>query len=202
MLADLQVNLLKKYEAERKPANIMMMAILDGFQKAYSVDFGPLNYLRAAAFNGANYISPLKRSIISFASGEQKLPIFLWTEKCCLGKVIDWLHFAHGQSFLLLLSCIDQNKFWPNIQQHHCFFSFLFMGLRMNQNEPVAIFILFTPCKVVFMQQWKEFVQSCILLSFVCCGEKNILWAYALIGEFRARSFENMFAVCCFLIII
>ncbi|XP_061356839.1 uncharacterized protein LOC133301237 [Gastrolobium bilobum] len=72
-----EVNLLKKYEAERKPANIMMMAFLDGFQKAYSVDFGPLNFLRSAAFHGANYISPLKKSIISYASGEHKLPIFL-----------------------------------------------------------------------------------------------------------------------------
>ncbi|KAI4357012.1 hypothetical protein L6164_000991 [Bauhinia variegata] len=71
-----EVHLLKKYEMERKPANTMMMAILDGFQKAYSLDFGPLNVLRAAAFHGANFISPLKRSIISYASGEQKLPIF------------------------------------------------------------------------------------------------------------------------------
>ncbi|KAK7828535.1 ubiquinone biosynthesis monooxygenase coq6, partial [Quercus suber] len=71
-----EVTMLKKYEAERKPANIMMMGILDGFQKAYSVDFGPLNILRAAALHGAHFISPLKRSIISYASGEQKLPLF------------------------------------------------------------------------------------------------------------------------------
>lgn len=71
-----EVHLLKKFEAERKRENIMMMAILDGFQKAYSVDFGPLNVLRAAAFHGAQYISPLKRSIISYASGEQRLPLF------------------------------------------------------------------------------------------------------------------------------
>lgn len=72
----IQVSLLKKYEAERKLENIAMMAVLDGIQKAYSVDFGPLNILRAAAFHGANYILPLKRSIISYASGEQRLPIF------------------------------------------------------------------------------------------------------------------------------
>ncbi|KAK9288080.1 hypothetical protein L1049_016527 [Liquidambar formosana] len=71
-----EVSLLKKFEAERKPANIMMMAVLDGFQKAYSVDFGPLNILRAAAFHGAQYFSPLKRSIISYASGDQRLPLF------------------------------------------------------------------------------------------------------------------------------
>ncbi|KAK2966804.1 hypothetical protein RJ640_007652 [Escallonia rubra] len=70
-----EVSLLKKYEADRKTANIAMTAILDGFQKAYSVDFGPLNVLRAAAFHGAQYISPLKRSIISYASGEQRLPL-------------------------------------------------------------------------------------------------------------------------------
>ncbi|KDP20324.1 hypothetical protein JCGZ_06410 [Jatropha curcas] len=71
-----EVSLLKKYEAERKPTNVTMMAILDGFQKAYSVDFGPLNILRAAAFHGAHHISPLKKSIISYASGEQRLPLF------------------------------------------------------------------------------------------------------------------------------
>ncbi|XP_059632209.1 uncharacterized protein LOC132274877 isoform X3 [Cornus florida] len=71
-----EASLLKKYEADRKPANIAMMAILDGFQKAYSVDFGPLNILRAAAFHGAQFISPLKKNIISYASGEQRLPLF------------------------------------------------------------------------------------------------------------------------------
>ncbi|XP_051146073.1 uncharacterized protein LOC127261752 [Andrographis paniculata] len=71
-----EVALLRRYEAERKAANMAMMAILDGFQKAYSVDLGPLNVLRGAAFQGAHYISPLKKYIISFASGEQKLPLF------------------------------------------------------------------------------------------------------------------------------
>ncbi|XP_065862862.1 uncharacterized protein [Euphorbia lathyris] len=71
-----ELSLLKKYEAVRKPANVGMMAVLDGFQKAYSVDFGPLNILRAAAFHGAHHISPLKRTIIAFASGEQRLSLF------------------------------------------------------------------------------------------------------------------------------
>ncbi|KAL5722804.1 putative ubiquinone biosynthesis monooxygenase [Ranunculus cassubicifolius] len=71
-----EVSLLKKYEAERKSANIMMTALLDGCQKAYSVDFGPVNVLRAAAFQAAQYISPLKKSIISYATGQQKWPLF------------------------------------------------------------------------------------------------------------------------------
>ncbi|XP_022860596.1 ubiquinone biosynthesis monooxygenase COQ6, mitochondrial [Olea europaea var. sylvestris] len=71
-----EVSLLRRYESERKPANLTLMAILDGFQKAYSVDFGPLNVLRAAALHGAQYISPLKRNIIEYASGEQRFPLF------------------------------------------------------------------------------------------------------------------------------
>ncbi|KAL2237254.1 UNVERIFIED_CONTAM: Ubiquinone biosynthesis monooxygenase COQ6, mitochondrial, partial [Sesamum indicum] len=72
-----QVSLLRGYESDRRPANLTMMAILDGFQKAYSLDFRPLNVPRAAAFQGAHYISPLKRQIISYASGEQRFPLFL-----------------------------------------------------------------------------------------------------------------------------
>lgn len=71
-----EVSLLRGYESDRRPANLTMMAILDGFQKAYSVDFRPLNVLRAAAFQGAHYIAPLKRQIISYASGEQRFPLF------------------------------------------------------------------------------------------------------------------------------
>lgn len=72
----MQLSLLKQYEKERKAANVTMMAILDGFQKAYSVDLGPINLLRAAAFHGAQYIAPLKKNIISYAMGEQKWPLF------------------------------------------------------------------------------------------------------------------------------
>eukprot|EP00262_Sarcandra_glabra_P000168 TRINITY_DN10253_c0_g1_i1.p1 TRINITY_DN10253_c0_g1~~TRINITY_DN10253_c0_g1_i1.p1 ORF type:complete len:455 (+),score=81.93 TRINITY_DN10253_c0_g1_i1:169-1533(+) len=71
-----EVSLLKKYEMERKTANIAMMAILDGFQKAFSVDLGPINLLRAAAFHGAQYFGPLKKNIISYATGEHKWPLF------------------------------------------------------------------------------------------------------------------------------
>lgn len=45
-------------------ANVSVMALLDGFQKAYFVDLGSLNIVRAAAFYGAQYIAPLKRNII------------------------------------------------------------------------------------------------------------------------------------------
>uniref|UniRef100_A0A453MEY6 FAD-binding domain-containing protein n=1 Tax=Aegilops tauschii subsp. strangulata TaxID=200361 RepID=A0A453MEY6_AEGTS len=70
------LSLLSRYENDRKAANVAMAAVLDGFQKMYSVDFGPLNVLRAAAFHGAQYISPLKRNIISYAMGDKKSPLF------------------------------------------------------------------------------------------------------------------------------
>ncbi|KAH9615479.1 hypothetical protein KSS87_003176 [Heliosperma pusillum] len=73
-----QLSLLQKYESERKPANFMMATILDSIQKGYSFDLGPLNVLRAAAFHGAQYISPLKKNIILYASGEQKFPFISW----------------------------------------------------------------------------------------------------------------------------
>ncbi|KAI4964523.1 hypothetical protein ZWY2020_005556 [Hordeum vulgare] len=70
------LSLLNRYENDRKAANVAMAAVLDGFQKMYSVDFGPLNVLRAAAFHGAQYISPLKKNIISYAMGDKKSPLF------------------------------------------------------------------------------------------------------------------------------
>ncbi|XP_031481967.1 uncharacterized protein LOC116252065 isoform X1 [Nymphaea colorata] len=69
------VSLLKKYEKERKLANLTMMAIMDGFQKAFSIDAAPLNILRAIAFQSAQHFGPLKRNIISYAMGEKKLPL-------------------------------------------------------------------------------------------------------------------------------
>lgn len=71
-----QLTLLQRYEKERKAANVAMAAVLDGFQKMYSVDLGPLNVVRAAAFHGAQYISPLKKNIISYATGDTKWPLF------------------------------------------------------------------------------------------------------------------------------
>ncbi|KQK12237.1 ubiquinone biosynthesis monooxygenase COQ6, mitochondrial isoform X1 [Brachypodium distachyon] len=70
------LSLLNRYENDRKAANVAMAAVLDGFQKMYSVDFGPLNILRAAAFHSAQYISPLKKNIISYAMGDKKSPLF------------------------------------------------------------------------------------------------------------------------------
>lgn len=68
--------MLRKYERERKIANAAMMAILDGCQKLFSVDLGPVNLIRAAAFHGAQYIGPLKRNIISYAMGDPKWALF------------------------------------------------------------------------------------------------------------------------------
>ncbi|KAH9312674.1 hypothetical protein KI387_027709, partial [Taxus chinensis] len=69
-----EISLLKKYERERKLVNLPMMAILDGFQRIFSADFGPVNILRAAAFNGVQFLGPLKKQVISYAMGGKKWP--------------------------------------------------------------------------------------------------------------------------------
>lgn len=61
--------MLEEYEGERKKTNMAMMAILDGFQKVFSTDFGPLNFARAAGFNAVQVLGPLKKQIISYAMG-------------------------------------------------------------------------------------------------------------------------------------
>lgn len=65
----LQEDLLKEYEGERKRTNMAMMAILDGFQKIYANDLGPLNLARSAGFNAVHLLGPLKKQIISYAMG-------------------------------------------------------------------------------------------------------------------------------------
>jgi ubiquinone biosynthesis monooxygenase Coq6 len=58
-----EVSLLKKYEKGRKLANLTMIAIMEGFQKAFSVDIVSVNILQTIAFHSAQHFGPLKRSI-------------------------------------------------------------------------------------------------------------------------------------------
>ncbi|KAL3681969.1 hypothetical protein R1sor_024925 [Riccia sorocarpa] len=66
-----ELALLEKYEKERLWRNLPMMAVLDGFQRVFGIDSLPFNLARAAGFNAAQYLGPLKRKIISFAIGGQ-----------------------------------------------------------------------------------------------------------------------------------
>ncbi|KAL2644248.1 hypothetical protein R1flu_011835 [Riccia fluitans] len=66
-----ELALLEKYGKERLWTNLPMMAVLDGFQRVFGTDFPPVSLARAAGFNAAQYLGPLKRKIISFAMGGQ-----------------------------------------------------------------------------------------------------------------------------------
>lgn len=66
-----EVSLLRKYERDRMFAIVPMMAILDGFQRVFSLDFVPVNLARAAAFRAVQLFGPLKRQVISYAMGEK-----------------------------------------------------------------------------------------------------------------------------------
>jgi ubiquinone biosynthesis monooxygenase Coq6 len=63
---------LEKYERKQKFANVPMMTILDGFQRVFGMDIGPINAARAAAFSAVQVFSPLKRQVISYATGESR----------------------------------------------------------------------------------------------------------------------------------
>lgn len=65
----MQADSLEEYEHNRKRTNMAMMAILDGFQKMYATDLGPLNIARSAGFNAVHLLGPLKKKIISYAMG-------------------------------------------------------------------------------------------------------------------------------------
>jgi len=65
----MQVDLLEEYERDRKRTNMAMMAILDGFQKMYATDLGPLNIARSAGFNAVHLLGPLKKKIMAYAMG-------------------------------------------------------------------------------------------------------------------------------------
>ncbi|KAJ7513460.1 hypothetical protein O6H91_23G025300 [Diphasiastrum complanatum] len=63
-------SVLQRYEKERMSANVLMMAILDGFQRVFSVDFGPFNVVRAGGFSTVQNFGPLKKLITSYAMGK------------------------------------------------------------------------------------------------------------------------------------
>ena len=92
----------------------MMMGILDGFQKAYSVDFGPLNILRAAALHGAHFISPLKEVLFLMHQGNRNCHYSLEKHsKLFLPEDINGLDFCTSCSneyiFLFHQSCTGTN---------------------------------------------------------------------------------------------
>lgn len=72
-----QVTLLKRYESERKSSNIAMMAILDGFQKAYSVRLWAYKCVASCRISWSQLHLTPEEEFISFASGEQRFPLFL-----------------------------------------------------------------------------------------------------------------------------
>ena len=67
--------LLRRYERARKGDNLLMMSVMDGFNKLFSDDATPLRLLRNAGLALANRVDPLKQSIMLRAMGlEGDLP--------------------------------------------------------------------------------------------------------------------------------
>lgn len=70
MYACMQADLLEEYERDRKRTNMAMMAILDGLQKMYATDLGPLDIARSAGFTAVHLLGPIKKKMISYAMGD------------------------------------------------------------------------------------------------------------------------------------
>nr|XP_015837035.1 PREDICTED: ubiquinone biosynthesis monooxygenase COQ6, mitochondrial [Tribolium castaneum]XP_015837036.1 PREDICTED: ubiquinone biosynthesis monooxygenase COQ6, mitochondrial [Tribolium castaneum] len=60
---------LKEYETERQKHNVPMMLVVHGLFHLYSSEFTPLVLLRSLGLQATHALSPLKKLLLSRASG-------------------------------------------------------------------------------------------------------------------------------------
>jgi 2-octaprenylphenol hydroxylase len=65
--ASLQI--LSRYQRQRKPANLGMMVAMEGFKRIFASDNLSLRWLRNSGLNAVNHLSPLKQQIMRIAMG-------------------------------------------------------------------------------------------------------------------------------------
>jgi 2-octaprenyl-6-methoxyphenol hydroxylase len=63
--------LLRRYQATRRPDNMLMLAATDGLDRLFSNDFPPLRLARDLGLAAVNRIPPLKRAFMRMAMGEE-----------------------------------------------------------------------------------------------------------------------------------
>lgn len=66
---DRQVHLLQEYEKSRTKANLAMMAVLDGLQRTFSVQWEPFSLARNLGLDFVNNSGLVKRQMMRFAMG-------------------------------------------------------------------------------------------------------------------------------------
>jgi len=64
-----ELDVLKRYEKQRRRHNLLMMQIMDGFYRVFSNDIAPLKLLRNAGLGLAGRLSPARNRVMEFAMG-------------------------------------------------------------------------------------------------------------------------------------
>ena len=64
-----QLELLRRYQRQRKGENLLMMAAMDGFKALFEQQALPLRWLRNAGMRGVSQMTPLKQQLIRRAMG-------------------------------------------------------------------------------------------------------------------------------------
>ena len=63
------IEVLRRYQRQRKGENLAMMAAMDGFKRLFEQDALPLRWLRNAGMRGVGRIAPVKQLIMRQAMG-------------------------------------------------------------------------------------------------------------------------------------
>ena len=63
------LELLKRYQRQRKGDNLLMMGAMDGFKRLFEHDALPVRWLRNAGMRGVNALGPLKQQLMRQAMG-------------------------------------------------------------------------------------------------------------------------------------
>jgi 2-octaprenylphenol hydroxylase len=64
-----QLAVLKRYQRQRKPENLAVMAAMEGFKRLFAADELPLRLLRSLGMSQLDRLSPLKNQLIKRAMG-------------------------------------------------------------------------------------------------------------------------------------
>ena len=61
--------LLKRYQRQRKPANLLMQSAMDVFYKVSKSELGPVRFIRRGVLGLAQRSGPIKNKVMKYAMG-------------------------------------------------------------------------------------------------------------------------------------
>jgi len=64
-----QLDLLQRYQRQRKGENLLMMSTMEGFKRLFEQEALPLRWLRNAGLHAVDQLRPVKRELMRRAMG-------------------------------------------------------------------------------------------------------------------------------------